>query len=103
MALTLDQPILGLGIDFPESLFVLYHPESGKYGCYYHDGVHGLACFSSESAACRFAELLDRLEGMETQHVTFDEAREIAIGRPLPVVSIMLVDQLDDPVIHYVR
>lgn len=101
--MTLTEPILGLGIEFPDDVFVLFHAATGKYGCYYHSGVHGLACFTSESHAREFAELLSELQGIETHYVSFDEAREIAIGRPLPVVSLMLVDRLDQPLIHYVR
>lgn len=102
MVETLSQPLLGIENEFPEDIFVLHHPTSGKYGCYCHQGVHGLACFSSESGAFRFAEWID-LSGMVTLEVTFDEAREIAKSRPLPVVSLMLMDDMSEPKIHYVR
>jgi len=95
-------PLLGLDETFPETLFVLHHPASNRYGCFQHDGIHGLACFSTESAAFRFAEWID-LSGMMTNEVTFDEAREVAKDRPLPVVSLMLLDTLTDPKIHFVR
>ena len=100
--LTLDSPLLGLGTDFPEELYLISHPASGKYGCYCHDGVHGLACFSSENNAFRFAEWLD-LSGMACMEVSFDEARSIAKDRPMPIISLMLLDDLEDPKIHYVR
>lgn len=99
---TLLCPVLGLDTDFPESLYVLYHPGSNRYGCFCHQGVHGLASFSSEESAFRFGEWLD-LSGMVTLQVSFDEARDTAKGRPMPVVALMLLDKLDDPVIHYVR
>lgn len=99
---SLEQPILGLGRTFPERLWLLAHPGTGRYGCFCHNGVHGLACFGSETAAVRFGEWID-LPGMTTEEVTFDEAREIAKSRPLPVVSLMLLDCLDDPIVHYVR
>lgn len=102
MVQTLDVTLLGLDVSFPDRLFVLHHPSSGKYGCFCHQGVHGLACFSSESSAFRFAEFID-LSGMTTQEVSFDEAREVAKSRPLPVVALMLCDELEDPQIHYVR
>ena len=102
MNLTLDLPILGLEETIPDTLYLLHHSSSGKYGCYCHDGVHGLAAFSSEYGAFRFAEWID-LSGMSCVSVSFDEAREVAKGRPMPVISLMLLDRLEDPKIHYVR
>ncbi|MBX7134321.1 MAG: hypothetical protein K1X67_16735 [Fimbriimonadaceae bacterium] len=102
MTQTLDLPLLGITESFPDTLFLLAHPSTGKYGCYCHQGVHGLACFTTEGGAFRFAEFID-LSGMASLEVSFDEARDIAKDRPLPVVSLMLLDKIDDPVIHYVR
>ncbi|HRI44979.1 MAG TPA: hypothetical protein PLL78_12115 [Fimbriimonadaceae bacterium] len=102
MTQTLDMPLLGITDTFPDTLYLLSHPASGKYGCYCHEGVHGLACFSTEAGAFRFAEFID-LSGMATLEVSFDRAREIAKERPLPVVSLILLDKLEEPVIHYVR
>lgn len=102
MTQTLDLPLLGITESFPDRLFLLTHPSTGKYGCYCHQGVHGLACFSTEGGAFRFAEFID-LSGMSSMEVSFDEARDIAKDRPMPVVSLMLLDKIDDPVIHYVR
>ncbi len=100
--LTLDCPVLGLDTDFPNTLYVLKHEPSGKYGCYKHDGVHGLACFSTQLAAAEFGSYIE-LSGMLSLEVKFDEARQIAQDRPLPIVSIMLLDDMDSPQIHYVR
>jgi hypothetical protein len=102
MSATLVEPILGLGQDFPEALFVLSHPSSGRYGCYCHEGIHGLASFSTESHAVRFAEWID-LTGMAIVELGFDEAREIAKQRPLPVIALMLLDKMEEPMIHFVR
>lgn len=102
MTQTLDLPLLGITESFPDRLFLLTHPSTGKFGCYCHQGVHGLACFSTEGGAFRFAEFID-LSGMSSMEVSFDEARDIAKDRPMPVVSLMLLDKIDDPVIHYVR
>ncbi|MHB8636673.1 MAG: hypothetical protein ACYC96_09395 [Fimbriimonadaceae bacterium] len=98
----LDLPLLGLGDTFPDVLLVLHHPSTGRYGCYYHEGLHGLACFSTEAGAIRFAEWID-LSGMTTREVTFEEARTVAKDRPMPVVALMLLDDLQNPKIHYVR
>lgn len=102
MTEVLTRPILGIESDWPAVVYLLYHPPTRKYGCYCYNGIHGLACFSSEQGAYRFAEWID-LSGMTTVETTFDEAREIAKERPMPIVSLMLLDRLDDPVIHYVR
>ena len=102
MSQTLTLPVLGLDETFPDALFVLHHPASDRYGCFCHDGVHGLACFSTEGGAFRFAEWID-LSGMQTKELSFDEAREVAKDRPMPVVSLMLLDNLSDPQIHFVR
>lgn len=102
MVETLVEPILGIESDFPNSLFLLHHPASGRYGCYCHDGVHGLACFSTEPSAFRFAEHIE-LSGMSAVEVSFDQAREVAKARPLPVISLMLLDKINEPRIHYVR
>ncbi len=99
---TLSCPFLDIADSIPDSLYVLRHEPSGKYGCYCHEGVHGLACFSTQGHAFRFAEWID-LSGMASQNVTFDEARDIAKARPLPIVSLMLLDDMSAPKIHYVR
>lgn len=96
------QPILGLGEEFPDTLFLLHHPASGKYGCYCFRGVHGLACFSDDAQAEVFAEWMD-VNGMSVEETDFDDAREVAKSRPMPVIALMLLDDLDEPLIHYVR
>ncbi len=98
----LEQPILGLDTKFPENLIVLQQDESQRFGCYCHDGIHGLACFSNEGSALEFADSND-LSNMLCRLVTFDEAREIAKNRPLPVVAIILLDRLDNPQVHFIR
>lgn len=98
------ESLRGLGLDqgFPEQLFVVSDPASGRFGCFCHKGVHGLACFRTEIGAVRFAEWIP-LSGIQILEVSFDQAREIAKSRPMPVVSLMLLDCLEAPVIHYVR
>lgn len=98
----LEKPILGLSSNFPENLYLLHHPSSGKFGCYCHEGTHGVACFSTKGAAFRFAEWID-LSGMTYVECTFDEAREIAKSRPMPIIALMLLDSIQNPEIHYVR
>jgi hypothetical protein len=102
MTETLNLPALGIDEEFPDVVYVLSHPSTKRYGCYCHLGVHGLACFSSEVSAVRFSEWID-LTGMEVIDLSFDDAREVAKERPLPVVALMLLDKLEEPKIHYVR
>ncbi|MBS1719358.1 MAG: hypothetical protein JST35_02805 [Armatimonadetes bacterium] len=102
MASILEQPILGLGTEFPDHVFILKHAPTGRYGCYCHEGIHGLAVFSDEAHALNFGSAID-ISNLEICMVSFDESRDVAKGRPLPVVAVMLLDQLDAPVIHFVR
>lgn len=99
---TLPLPILSIGESFPGLLFVLHHPSSDRYGCFQYEGVIGLACFSQEKDAASFGSLI-QLDGLTVAEVSFDEARDIAKARPLPVTSIMLLDEISRPLIHYVR
>ncbi|MBX3115296.1 MAG: hypothetical protein KF824_01325 [Fimbriimonadaceae bacterium] len=102
MSQVLDCPVLGLDTEFPERLFIVRHLPSNKYGCYCFDGTHGLACFSDEAGANGFASWID-IGGMMAEEVSFDEAREIAKDRPMPIVSLMLLDNMEDPEIHFIR
>ncbi len=102
MNITFELPLLGINDTLPEELWVLHHPASNRYGCFCHDGIHGLACFSTETGANRFSEWID-LSGMVVKSLSFDEAREVAKERPMPVISLMLLDNLSEPIIHYVR
>ena len=98
-----SNPLLTWGYDdvFPDELYVLSHPN-GKYGCYCHECIHGLAAFSTENRAILFSEFID-YSGLLAIKQSFDEAREVAKSRPLPVVSLMLLDKMDDPKIHFIR
>ena len=99
---TLQEPLLGLGEEIPATVYVSFHSSTGRYGCYCHQGIHGLACFSTEFGAENFTKWIE-LPGMAVVELSFDEAREVAKTRPLPVVALMLLDQMDQPKIHYVR
>lgn len=98
----LDCPVLGLEDTFPQRLFIVRHNPTSKYGCYCHDGTHGLACFSNEQGAISFAAWIN-MPGMSSEEVSFDEAREVAKDRPMPITSLMLLDNMEDPLIHFVR
>ncbi len=99
---TLVMPLLGLENGFPDQVYVLHHSPTKRYGCYCHQGVHGLACFSKQQGAYDFGKSID-LDGLSIMQLSFDEAREVAKERPMPVTSMMLLDDLSNPIIHYVR
>ena len=62
------------------------------------------ACFSHDEPAIRFAqEALGSIPGIVLRSMTFHQAREVAKSRPLPVVAVILLDDPDDPLVHYVR
>jgi hypothetical protein len=98
----LDCPVLGLEDTFPQNLYIVRHNPTNKYGCYCYDGTHGLACFSTEQGALSFAAWIN-MPGMASEEVSFDEAREVAKDRPMPITSLMLLDNMEDPLIHFVR
>lgn len=95
-------PFSELDNGFPETLFLIHYVSGDKWGCFAFGELHGLACFRTENNAHEFADWID-LTGMQIVSKTFDEAREIAKSRPMPIVCMMLLDDLDDPVIHYVK
>jgi len=102
MTRSLDLARLIEDMDFPSFVFLVAHPDSGRYGCYCHQGVYGVACFSKEAKAAEFSDRFSD-QGMSIERFTFDEARDIAKERPLPVVSLMLLDDPENPRIHFVR
>lgn len=102
MTHTLDLPIVGLDREFPDELFVVLHASTRRYGCFCHQGIHGLAAFSSQDDAERFRSLIE-LTGLYVVPIEFDAARQIAKERPMPVVALLLLDDLADPIVHYVR
>lgn len=87
--------------DFPDDLLLLKHPSKDKWACNTHEGITGVAAFTNESSAIYFRGFVD--VPVEIVEASFEEAREIAKGRPMPVVSVMLLDNMDDPKIHYVK
>ncbi len=97
-------PILGLDDGFPERVWLIHHIPTNRYGCFHFQGVDGLASFSEETTAERFSFHINLSPlDLYTQEVSFEEAREIAKARPMPVTALMLVDDLSHPLIHYVK
>lgn len=92
----------GLDNEFPEKLYVVEYPQEGKYGCYVYQGIHGLATFEQEGKAILFTEFIN-LSGLKITQVDFDEAREIAKSRPLPITVMYIMDDFDNPIVHYVK
>ena len=91
-----------LNCDFPPRVFALFHTQTGKWGGRNHDGTHGLAVFTAEQSARAFNNFLPVAE-VEIVNLSFDEAREVAKHRPLPIICLLLCDDLDNPKVHYVR
>lgn len=98
----IDDVVSRLIDDSPDQVHVIQHVSTGRYGCFCFQGIHGLACFSHELDAMRFGERIE-LNGLDILELPFDEAREVAKGRPFPVVSLMLLDRIESPVIHFIR
>ncbi|XAI95851.1 hypothetical protein [Microcystis phage Mae-JY24] len=103
-------PVIGLDQEFPDHLFVVCLEDVGQYGCCAvavgRKYVHCLMVFEREPAAVAFGQYLtDSCEGLgdaSIKKVTFNQAREIAKGRPLPICGMALGDS-EAVIIHYVR
>ena len=99
-------PELKLDNEFPEELHILFEPFTGKYACYNHNGVNGVASFATSEDATLFSTtLVSPISTLLTQCVTFDEARLIAQGRPMPIIALFYFENYALPPIatHYVK
>lgn len=101
----LELPLLGLDDDFPENIYILKDKNKDKYACYHltSEGIYGLMCFEHNSNAASAKEDFQHKDILEITQTTFDEAREIAKERPLPVTCLLLMDNPISPKIHFVK
>ncbi len=113
MSTVLDNP-LGIHLEeellegfggFPDSL-ILISVGGDKYACNHAilpDGqaINGLACFPSADDATTYMGLLAGLSG-DMVKKSFEEARQIAIGKPVLSALFLFIDGhiLD---VHYIR
>jgi hypothetical protein len=102
MTKTIDCPVSGLDVEYPETLCILPHPASNKFFCYCFQGTHGLASFTTVDAAVSFVRD-HRITGVIVLVLSFDSARQVAKERPAPIESLMILDDIADPIIHYVQ
>ena len=100
MTETLIQPLLGLDKGFPEKFYVFV--DGNKFLCYCYKGLHGLACFENLENAENYKSSIN-IKSLVIQSVTFEEARKIAKNRPDPIICLLLLDDLTNPEIHYVK
>ncbi len=103
--LTLDEAMLGGFGGFPDRVFLIC-VGGDKYACNnatLADGqkINGLACFPSPDDATTYMGLLAGLAG-EIQGKAFEEAREIAVGKPVLSALFLFVDGKIVEV-HFVR
>ena len=100
---TLIKPILlGLDDEFSDEVYLLFYEPNGKYVAYYTNGVHGIACFNYEDKAQYFSEYLGT-EGLKIQSMSFDEARDLAKSKNQQITALILLDDINNPKIHYVK
>jgi hypothetical protein len=103
--ITLDEDLLGGFGGFPDRVFLI-SVGGDRYACNnatLTDGqtINGLACFPSGDDATTYMGILQGLSG-EIVGKSFEEAREIAIGKP--VLSALFLFQGERIVeVHYVR
>jgi hypothetical protein len=88
---------------FPDRVWVWQ--VGAAYGCYLlaDQGLHGLACFSNAERAVAWRDATFTGKEGKAKEVSFDEAREIAKGRPHGLIkALLLLDDWDNPVIHWI-
>jgi hypothetical protein len=96
--------------DFPNEVWLI-HYTGGRMACLKafdgvqrNEEVHGLAAFSTEGKAVLYN---DRVEGCPPldryEKYELDAALDIASQRSLPIVCLMLADDMENPKMRYVR
>lgn len=101
---TLDNPTIGGFDDFPDSVVIIEY-SGGRHAVYcvkQPEEIHGVACFSNEGRAVLFTERVS-VTGGKTVTMSFDDAREIAKSKSAPIVALILVDDWENPKVHFVR
>ena len=107
------QPTSDLGLDdnVPSTVFGVKFTDIGKWLCKCDNGTHGLLVFKNEASATNELSKI-KLETMLAKkpqpsaivvELSFDEAREVAKARPLPVCCLILDWQEGINRYHYVR
>jgi hypothetical protein len=105
LGLTLNEEELGGFGGFPDRLFLISVGD-GRYACNnatLPDGqnINGLACFPSPDDATTYMGLLGGLSG-DLVGKSFEEAREIAIGKPvLGALFLFVGGRIVE--VHYIR
>ncbi len=105
LGLTLDESMLGGFGGFPDRLFLI-SVGGDRFACNnatLPDGqnINGLACFPSADDATTYMGLLGGLSG-DIVGKSFEEAREIAIGKPVLSALFLFFDGKIVEV-HYIR
>lgn len=105
LGIVLDDDLLQGYDSFPGRVFLIC-VAGDKYACNnatLSDGqkINGLACFPSGDDATTYMGLLSGLSG-EIVGKSFEEAREIAIGKPILSALFLFVEgRIAD--VHYIR
>ena len=97
----LEENVFGLS-DFPKDLFCIVYPGE-RYAIYRWQGIHGLACFTVKECAQKFVDLVPGTQA-NILSIEFDDARDIAKikAQTTQCCCIMLLDNINNPEIHYV-
>ena len=99
MTETLEAPKLEDGSGVGNLVYVIKTPE-GKYACYHHEGVFGMAVFSTERTAGVFIEFMPHSD-LEILKVSLSEAKGIAFERSMVsdkrLRCLLLLDNIREP------
>lgn len=102
-----DSILQDLGEDFGNDLYVVKSASMTLYGCWKHNDIHGLAVFNNSESTENFIEVLKRVNTQEHDfifmRVPYDEAVKIALERGPQIVALLLLDDLENPRIRWIR
>lgn len=92
-------------LTYPDEVYIIeYSNKTHAIGVY--NGIHGLACFTTENQALFFHERVNLNENVNFSiiKVQFDEAREIAKSKSGQICSLLVFSDLNTPPqVHYVK
>ena len=97
-------PVWDDSVAFPQEVFLLL-TEDGRQACYHVKewDITGLAVFSNESSAIRFGEWLPDAQGLVAFSVSTPDALETAHRMGSSIDCLMLLDEVNHPLVLPVR
>lgn len=102
---TLNLNLIGLSNDLPDNVYV-GQTANNKHFCYFYNGDDGVVCTRTEKDLYDFLGTIDFActdNDLRIVQVSFEEARNIAKQKALPINSLMIVKDYNNIDVHYVK